>query len=839
MQRWIARGIKPIGISDDFKVENVSMENDQSPMDNSSSSSPGSESSFNQSVSGNLRSSSQLESSDCEENRTDEDSTSGDFVDNSLFEEEYNDSSSKSDNDDIQNKAEHEIGNTEDLRIKQAVIDISLYPDSEASVNETVLELIQMYLDRGCTQSILSYTLNMMLKTMPKNHNFPTSIYKLFQFVRNMAAKFTTIEHFYCDNADCMAYVGTQKSPCESCLDNSGVESFYEIDVAEQIKHMFMYRNLAEKLRTPTLDGNGGNVRDITDGTEYIRANSRPHRGPFDLTLILNTDGISLSKSSKSSCWPLMFMIAELPEHLREAFIVVAGIWYSKKLNPLMNTYLMPFCVKFHKYYHKGITWINPTTKTRCRSKIVVPLIIADAPARAKIQNVVNFNGRYGCNTCEVKMKKCPAVENKRTTRSYPFCEDIKLRNGQRMMKQAEKISLNPNLDTVKGVKGKSIISSLPCLDLGTCLPPEFMHSTLLGVGLQCLTLFFGSAGPWSVRKSAREIDSQLMKVRPPRCFSRMPRRILDNLKSLKANEIYNWILFYSCPLMQDYQNEKYFQHWLLFVESIFTLLQREIKQHELDRAHFLLKLFVRDFPILYGERAASYNVHQLLHLVLSVRRWGPLWAWSAFAFENFNGRLTRLSHGTKHNGKELINKIQLIRGIQILQHRIYENKKATTPIIQPSENDSVRGTHRSNIKLHDTEREILISKGFLDMQSCKIYLRGIVNDVEYTSLFYKETAYNSFTVFLKKQDNLSFYGIIRFFVLHDGDLCFVIQHLLVQHTKFILQHETQTKLSHIIPIREVNEFTFINVREVKEMYHMIRVKNFIIKRPNLFNKNL
>ena len=50
----------------------------------------------------------------------------------------------------------------------------------------------------------------------------------------------------------------------------------------------------------------------------------------------------------------------------------------------------------------------------------------------------------------------------------------------------------------------------------------------------------------------------------------------------------------------------------------------------------------------LYSIEHVSYNVHLLLHLSESVKFWGPLWATSAFLFENANGRLLRAFHGTK-----------------------------------------------------------------------------------------------------------------------------------------------------------------------------------------------
>ncbi|CAD6208524.1 GSCOCG00010525001-RA-CDS, partial [Cotesia congregata] len=71
-------------------------------------------------------------------------------------------------------------------------------------------------------------------------------------------------------------------------------------------------------------------------------------------------------------------------------------------------------------------------------SKVVAPLIIADAPARALIQNIQNFNGKFGCNICELSMKKCKTIKGKRNKSTYPFIEEVaRLRQGRRMKKQA------------------------------------------------------------------------------------------------------------------------------------------------------------------------------------------------------------------------------------------------------------------------------------------------------------------------------------------------------------------------------------------------------------------
>ncbi|CAD6240875.1 GSCOCG00012589001-RA-CDS, partial [Cotesia congregata] len=78
-------------------------------------------------------------------------------------------------------------------------------------------------------------------------------------------------------------------------------------------------------------------------------------------------------------------------------------------------------------------------------SKVVAPLFIADAPARAEIQNIQYFSGKYGCNICEIKQKRCQPVVGSKTIRIYKFTDKrIKLRDELRMYGQAEQLIENP-----------------------------------------------------------------------------------------------------------------------------------------------------------------------------------------------------------------------------------------------------------------------------------------------------------------------------------------------------------------------------------------------------------
>lgn len=155
-----------------------------------------------------------------------------------------------------------------------------------------------------------------------------------------------------------------------------------------------------------------------------------------------------------------------------------------------MNTFLRPFCEKLQECFHRGITWIHPITSEAITSKVVAPLIIADAPARAQVLNITNFNGNFGCNVCEISTIQSKKIIGKKTSRIYPFKVDCTLRSGDRMEEQARQLRHQLDKTDIKGVKGYCMLSCLPLIDIGTCVLPEYMHSVLLGVVKQFIKLW-------------------------------------------------------------------------------------------------------------------------------------------------------------------------------------------------------------------------------------------------------------------------------------------------------------------------------------------------------------
>ena len=106
---------------------------------------------------------------------------------------------------------------------------------------------------------------------------------------------------------------------------------------------------------------------------------------------------------------------------------------------------------------------------------------------------------------------------------------------------------------------------------------------------------------------------------------------------------------------------KQYFDHHKLLVHAIYLLNQESISNEMIDNANTYLKEYVCRFQVLYGEIHMSHNLHLLLHLLEMVKRFGPLWVTSCFPFENMNGVIKSLVHGTRYPVLQIYSSISLL----------------------------------------------------------------------------------------------------------------------------------------------------------------------------------
>lgn len=134
-----------------------------------------------------------------------------------------------------------------------------------------------------------------------------------------------------------------------------------------------------------------------------------------------------------------------------------------------------------------------------------------------------------------------------------------------------------------------------------------------------------------------------------------------------------------------------YFEHYLRLVVAIKLLSSDVITDFMIQVAQDLLRRFVREFQDMCGIQFCSINIHVLLHLGNCVKKLGPLWAYICYEYEDLNGQLLKLIHGTRHIDTQLANSqnqfIKMIRILELLQNINIKNfcmrKKKQVRIIQ------------------------------------------------------------------------------------------------------------------------------------------------------------
>ena len=85
-------------------------------------------------------------------------------------------------------------------------------------------------------------------------------------------------------------------------------------------------------------------------------------------------------------------------------------------------------------------------------------------------------------------------------------------------------------------------------------------------------------------------------------------------------------------------------------------------------RAEELLTEFYKLFPQLYNKGLCGLNMHNIgSHLTYFVRKWGPLWAWSCFPFEDANAAILSSVHGTGDVTQQCIKVREIVMGLKCI----------------------------------------------------------------------------------------------------------------------------------------------------------------------------
>ncbi|ODM86726.1 hypothetical protein Ocin01_19956, partial [Orchesella cincta] len=261
-------------------------------------------------------------------------------------------------------------------------------------------------------------------------------------------------------------------------------------------------------------------------------------------------------------------------------------------------------------------------------SKVYFTNCTADSPARCLLQGNKQFNLKYGCNWCENPGER---VE-KGKSHCRVYCTDFEhvLRSGEEYrIKASESVFEN-------GIKAASPFLKLNTFNIVDGFTVDIMHCVYLGIVRTLTNLWLeASHSDYYIGKAVSEIDNVLLNCKTPSEICRNFRSIKTN-KYWKATEWRSW-LFVAPIVLKGILPKQFVKHFQKLASLIYDVTCSAISDSSLVEAESMVLKFSGSLERLYGKSNLTFNVHQLNHLVQSVKNWGPAWGTSAFPFESFN----------------------------------------------------------------------------------------------------------------------------------------------------------------------------------------------------------
>lgn len=175
---------------------------------------------------------------------------------------------------------------------------------------------------------------------------------------------------------------------------------------------------------------------------------------PVKINLLVNIDGLPLSKSSSSQIYPIICSLSEYPQ-----YVSVIGVYHGYEKPSNANDFLSDFTTEAIELSKEGFTYNNENIP------FAIKAFICDAPAKSFITYCKSHTGFFSCTKCMqkgkyIKGRVCfPNINSDKRT-------DENFRN---------RVQVQHHI-------GTSILENIPLVDMVRTFPLEYMYLVCLGV---------------------------------------------------------------------------------------------------------------------------------------------------------------------------------------------------------------------------------------------------------------------------------------------------------------------------------------------------------------------
>ncbi|XP_021708989.1 uncharacterized protein LOC5577785 isoform X2 [Aedes aegypti] len=328
---------------------------------------------------------------------------------------------------------------------------------------------------------------------------------------------------------------------------------------------------------------------------------------------------------------------------------MIAGIFHGNSKPKRVEQYLTPFVEEILPLMENGLIINHHKLTINIRS------IICDAPARAFVKGVTNFNAIHGCLKC------CTIGEYSKELRTTVFPQTVAECRTDRGFR--DRLYGKHHQEYVQRRDGKLTRTPIetPFLKLPIDMIEEFIVSDslhLLHLGVMKKLLMTYRDGHCNVSKwskgTVQEISKALDLIKLPMEIHRSVRG-MDYVNHWKASEFGSFLSYIGIVVLKQFLNEEHYKNFArLFCAT--TICSTNYYRSYIPVAKILFKEFIATFDTHFG--SVTSNIHNLVHVAEEVERKGPLSSISTYPFENHLYQIKKQVRSGRHPLSQIINRM-------------------------------------------------------------------------------------------------------------------------------------------------------------------------------------
>lgn len=252
------------------------------------------------------------------------------------------------------------------------------------------------------------------------------------------------------------------------------------------------------------------------------------------------------------------------------------------------------------------------------------------------LTGTMNFNAKHGCQRCNV-VGKHSGISN--TVVFTKIDNDVRT---------DELFRANGYPDHQKA---PTPLVQLPHVDMiRDFVVADPLHLLELGV-MKRLIIGWRSGNMACPKWSQDEVDAISEHLQATSTPSEIHRcaRSLSIFRVWKGQEFRNFLNYYGIVVLRDHLGHRHYSNFVKLFCAVRLASSEKYLPSNYDLIEALFKDFVVEFKSLYGPEFMTSNVHNILHIIEDVKRFGILPSISAYVFESCLGKYKSLIRVGKH----------------------------------------------------------------------------------------------------------------------------------------------------------------------------------------------